>query len=368
MQKEKEPGLLKQEPWKAQLMRRRLYRVVGSAIVCTVLLALTSCFDMSDDVHSRGGGPVSAEAMTLSKNGEEITVARVNGKTVTMAMVVDMMNRISARNSAAAETQEEIESLQKTALEKLITNELAYQQAKTQGITIDAAMIDMAIQNLKVNLGGGERYRQFLEQERLTEKDLRERVERSLALERVFASEVYGKVTVPEEKVRDLYEKEKDRYITAERITVTDVMFLRDGTDADTMKNADEVLGKIKDDKDLDPWKLVQDGTFIVRNLHLDGERQKELYEIAQTMKPGELSGPVRNNETLHIIKMKEYVPSRQMSYDELRAQLENQLRVPAQEKRMEEWEKELRRGAKIEIIELHTYNGAEADKVSYRQ
>jgi len=283
-----------------------------------------------------------------------------------MTMVVDMMNRIAARTSAVAEAPEDIDGLKKEALEKLITNELAYQQAKAQGIMIDEKMINMAIQNLKENLGGEEKYKRFLEREKITERDLRNRVERSLALERIFASEVYAKVTVPEDQVRVLYEEQKDRYMTADRVTVTDVMFLRDRSDAETGMKAEEILQKIQEEKDLDPWKLTQDGTFIVRNLHLDREKQKELYEAAKALQPGELSGFVKSNDTLHIIKLIEYVPSRQMSFDEVRAQIENQLRVPAQEKRMEDWEKELRRGAKIEIIELQSIGGAEDNKISF--
>jgi len=344
----------------------RLYQIAGVALACAGLLALTACFDFADEVHARGEGPVSAEAMAVSNNGKEIAVARVNGEIVTMAMVVDMMNRIAARTNAVAETPEDIEALKNEALEKLITNELAYQQAKAQGITIDEKMINMAIRNLKENLGGEEKYRRFLERERVTEGDLRNRVERSLTLERIFASEVYAKVTVPEAQVRVLYEEQKERYMTADRVTVTDVMFLGDRSDAETGRKAEEILQKIREEKNLDPWKLTQDGTFIVRNLHLDREKQKELYEAAKALQTGELSGVVENNDTLHIMKLKKYVPSRQMSFDEVRAQLENELRVPAQEKRMEDWEKELRTGAKIEIIELQSNGGAEDNKLSF--
>lgn len=76
----------------------------------------------------------------------------------------------------------------------------------------------------------------------------------------------------------------------------------------------------------------------------------------------------IRNNNTIHIIKMREYMHSRQMSFDEVKVRLESQLRMLAQEKRMNEWRKELRIGAKIERIEMDRHNGIEENRITLQR
>lgn len=116
-------------------------------------------------------------------------------------------------------------------------------------------------------------------------------------------------------------------------------------------KKAEEVLKEIQDEKDQNAWKLSLDGTFIVRVYDINKDRDKELYAAAKKLKEGQLSGIIKTAKALHIIKIKTYAPERQLTLEEVRGNIENALRVPAQDRRMLEWEQELRQDAKIEIV-----------------
>jgi parvulin-like peptidyl-prolyl isomerase len=87
-----------------------------------------------------------------------------------------------------------------------------------------------------------------------------------------------------------------------------------------------------------------------VRNVDILKDKQKELYAAARKLKAGGLSGVIKTSDGLHIIKLKTYSPERQLSFDEARGSLEGKFRVEAQQKRLEEWGRELRTNAKIEL------------------
>ncbi len=326
---------------------KKVFRI-GFAVLVIAVVAFSS--------QSCAKKPAVNDTEQLKKAGQDeakkVVVATVNGAPITMDSLVNMMNRLGAKGPQN-QTPESAEELKKIALDRLILQELAYQKAKAEGLKPEEKYVDKAIANVKENVGGEKEYKEFIEKQNLTEADLRAQVKRSLTLELISAREVYGKVTIPEETLREEYEKMKDKYISPEKITVTDVVFLAKNSDKtinNNTKKAKEVLKKINADKGRDPWKLVLDGTFIVRTIDLMKDKDKELYVSAKKLKIGELSGVVKASDSLHIIKLKDYSPERQLSYDEVKGSLEGKFRVQAQQKRLEEWERELRKDAKIEI------------------
>ena len=281
---------------------------------------------------------------------KQIVVAKVNGAEISMYTLVKMMNRIGAKRAVAATTPEDIEAVKKEALDRLILQELAYQKALSLGLRTPQEAIDASLANLKENIGDEESYKQFLEKEQVTEQELREQVERSLALERIFEQEVYQKTSIPEDELKKIYEKEKGNYIKPEKVSTVDVFFAGKDGDDSLAKRAEAVRAKILQDKSRDPWRLVLDGTFIVRNYELRAGKDQELREEAKKLTTGEISRIVKAPDGIHIIKLREYSPERQLTFDEARGSLENRLRASAQEKRLREWEQELRGAAKIEI------------------
>ena len=324
---------------------KNAFRIVLAVLFCSVI-ALTT--------QGCAKKPAPAkEPEQIKKTGQEdaktVVVATVNGVPITMETLLKMMNSLSVKKSPdeALLTNEEIKN---RALDRLILIELAYQKATALGLNPDPRNIDNAITNLKVNAGGEKEYAAFLAQQNATEADLRAQVKRSLALELIFAQEVSNKITVPEDEIKKEYEKEKQRYIQPEKASVIDVAFLLKENNKASLKKANDILKKIRADKGKDPWKLVLDGTFIVRNIDIHKDKQKELYAAAIKLKAGGLSGVIKTSDGLHIIKLKTYSPERQLSFDEVKGSLEGKFRIQARQKRQEEWGRELRKDAKIEI------------------
>jgi parvulin-like peptidyl-prolyl isomerase len=283
---------------------------------------------------------------------EKVVAARVNGVEITMASVATMMKSLGTKQGHDPASQESTEEIRQDALNQLILQELAYQRAKAEGIVVEPKEIDAALGDLKGKLGGEEKFREFIEKERITEEEVRKRIERNLTLKRVFAREIQGKVSVSEEETRKEYEKEKERYARPEKIAVTDVVFFLETGEADSRKKAEEILKRIQDDKEKNPWNLASDGIFAVRDLEIREGQEKELSAVAKNLKVGELSGVFVAAGNLHVIKLKEYSPRKQFTFEEVKRRIEGTLRARALKKRLEQWGAELKKDAKVEIME----------------
>ena len=295
----------------------------------------------------------AAEAAKKSaQEAKKIIVARVNGADISMFMLVRAMNRISPKYTepGKAPSPETTERIKKEALEKLIFEELAVQAAVKAGIHPAPEAIEKVVAQIKENLGSEQAYREYLDANGLTEDSLKELIARSQRYELITAREIYGKVKVDEKTLRDEYEKEKDKFILPENFVVEDVYFLPGKDEETTRQKAAEILVKIREN-DNDPWKLVLDGSFIVRKLKIAKEKHPEIHEAMTAMKVGDVSGVIKDRDGFHIIKMVTKEPSRQLSFEETRSTIETRFLVPAQEQRRDAWEQELRENARIEIL-----------------
>ncbi len=292
------------------------------------------------------------EARRAAEDAKKIIVARVNGADISMFMLVRAMNRIAPKYVKKGETAtpETTEKIKREALNRLIFEELAVQEAIREGINTTPEAIEKVVKQVKENLGSEQDYREYLEKSDLTEEALKKLIERSQRYELITAREIYGKVKVDEKLVREEYEKEKGKYILPENFVVEDVFFPNGNDEEITRKKADEILETIKR-YDNNVWKLVLDGTFIVREIIVNKGRYPEIHKTMTDMNVGDLSGVIKDKDGFHIVKVKKKEPSRQLTLEETKGTIELKFLVPAQDHRKEEWEKELREKAKIEIM-----------------
>jgi parvulin-like peptidyl-prolyl isomerase len=291
---------------------------------------------------------------TSSSEGEakKVNVARVNGTDITLQSLIARSDYLSARNKHAADVSQQDDSARKEALESLIFEELAYQKAIAEGLGASKADIDGRIGELKVKLGGPEAFKERLEKNGVSEEELRAAAARDMALQRIFHKEIDDKVTVSEDEIKREFEKRKGKFIMAEKVVVNDIIFFLDPDKKESIQKAENVLKTLRDGDNKDAGSLVPDGTFIVQKTELIKEKQPEFYKKAKKLKIGELSDVIRTSDSLHVLQLKEYAPQRQFTLDDMKDYLESLVRGEARMKRMKQWEKELRSGAKIEILD----------------
>lgn len=287
--------------------------------------------------------PLSVSYCIAEENTSELIVAEVNGSPLYVGQILKLLPEKGVSDTSIKET-----------LEKMIVEELAFQKAKKLGLKPEERKIKNAIVELRMDLGE-EAFRDYLKKEGLSEESLGHMIERKLLIEMLYADEVVKRVVIPEEDIRAEYERQKERFKFPEKVVVVDLKFLKDSEES--MKKADLLLSKIKNEYNGEPWRLVQDGTFIINQIRLNRTRQRELYEEAKRLKPGELSGVIKASDGLHIIKLVEYSEERYPSLEEMRVYLEGELFPAALKRREKEWREELKKNAEIKIFEERLKN-----------
>ncbi len=325
----------------------RIFRSLGIMIM---IFTAAGIFPGCAPGRLPAGQALPSPSLVATPEDRNVIVAKVNGVGITREALIDIMNRMSAVNERNS-VSEAREATRERALDKLIFDELAFQEARRRGLSPGEGALDRAIGTIKANLGNEEAFKSFLAKQGLSEESLRPQVERVLLLQLIVGQEVTQKAGISEETVRKEYERQKDRLVDPGKVTVEDVVFFLKLDDAASMAKANEVLARINADKDKDPANVAADGTFIVQRVELDKEKEPALYDAAGKLKEGELSGVIRTSDSLHIIRLAEYQPERQRSFDEVKGLLKARLISDAQEKRKREWGRELKKGAKIEIM-----------------
>ncbi len=320
---------------------KRLFTVVSITLFLVLCVA-------GNARAAEGNQPAS----TSGGDNANIVVAKVNGVEITMESYSKMINSLSLEKAHESASPNSLKEAKQEALNQLIVQELAYQKAKSEGMTVEKNVIDNALADMKRKLGGDEKLKEFMDKERITDEELSKRIERHLTLRRIFMREIMGKVSVSDEDIRKEYEKEKGTYVRPEKMTVVDVVFFLKPEEADSIKKAEEVRKKIDEDKEKNPLNLVSEGVFIARDLEVNEGKDKGIYEAGKKWKVGELSGVFSAEGNLHVIKLKEYSPFKQYTFEEVKNWIEGKSRTQAMKKRLEEWGAELKKDAKIEIME----------------
>jgi PPIC-type PPIASE domain/SurA-like N-terminal domain len=291
------------------------------------------------------------EAEQSDEEAKKVVIAKVNGVDISMYQLIRAMNRTAPKyiNKGEEPTPETTAKIRKEALDRLVFEELAVQQAIKEGINPKPEAVENVVKQVKKNLGTEEAYKDYLKKNDLTEEALKKIIERSQSYQMITAKEIYRKVKVDDKLLRAEYEKEKRRYMMPDNFVVDDVFFLK-GKDEATKKKAGLVLETIKKNNN-DVWKLILDGTFIVRQMRVTKEQFPEIYNTMAGMKVDELSGVIKSKDGFHIIRVEKKEAAHLASFEEAKPTIEANFLVPAQNKRKEAWERELTKHAKIETI-----------------
>lgn len=133
-----------------------------------------------------------------------------------------------------------------------------------------------------------------------------------------------------EATARDVYTAEKESFQKPERVRAAHILIKTDErSEAAALSLANEVLAQLKDGKDfkLLAAKYSEDASAATNLGSLGafgrGKMVPEFEEAAFALRePGELAGPVKSRFGYHIIKLEEYMPAREASFDEVKAEI----------------------------------------------
>jgi|MudIll2142460700_1097286.scaffolds.fasta_scaffold05926_2 parvulin-like peptidyl-prolyl isomerase len=336
-------------------MKRKVAPWMAGFLVVMIAMVSVTCKKGSDKA---GTTKEPAEQEKIAKQrlesiqeSKKVVAAKVNGAVITLRDLIERMNQVAPKYAKSPKemTPEIDQKVRNEALDILIFRELAIQEAVKQGMKVPTERVYEILKQVKANTGSEEAFKKSLEMEAKTEESLRREIERNALFDMIAEKEIYSRVRVDEKRLREAYEKNKNKYSSPETLDVEDVVILKRGDDAAMMSKAKDILSQIKKNNN-DFSKLPQDGTFLVRQGTISREEYPHLFEASVRLNPGSLSDVIREDDGLHIIKVTGRHPARQLTFEEARTLVEKEWRISLSEKRKQEWEATLKKNAKIEM------------------
>lgn len=204
----------------------KINRIISLALF-SAMLFLTCSFCTNKEqtsngtVHSRtynirSDHQRSNEIKKGVDESRKILVARVNGADITMYSLIKEMNAVAPTfiPDGVPATPEITLKIRKKALNNLIFRELAVQEAIRQGIRVEPEEVEGVIKKIRTQAGSEDAYKKYLEERNFDEAALKEMIERSRLFETITARQIFDRIRVDEEAIRDRYLKEKASFVS----------------------------------------------------------------------------------------------------------------------------------------------------------
>jgi peptidyl-prolyl cis-trans isomerase D len=145
---------------------------------------------------------------------------------------------------------------------------------------------------------------------------------------------IRDRTQISAEDIQRKYEDDQTQYSTPEQVRASHILLKTEGKDdAAVKKQAEDLLAKVKAGADFAPLatKFSEDDVSKAKGGDLDffpqGQMVPEFDKAAFSMKPGEISDLVKTQYGYHIIKVTDKKTATTKPLEEVRAQIEDQLK-----------------------------------------
>ncbi len=257
-------------------------------------------------------------------------------------------------------TPAESEKLKTSVLDNLIAAELLEQAAKNNNVAVSDDEVNEHIKSFTDRVGGEEELQKQLEKANLTIDQLKEKVKSQIAAQKFIEQESSKVISTTEQEKKDYYDTHPTEFDRPEMIHASHILVRvqSDASEADVAKaktKIEEALKKARGGEDFDKLAIeYSEGPSGPKGGDLGwvtkGRMVPDFEKAAFSLKAGEISDVVRTNFGFHIIKVTEVREAHHFSYQEVKDQIGTVLMRQKIRPWIQEYVKELRAKAKVEV------------------
>ena len=284
-------------------------------------------------------------AMTVPAQAQEAElvneiVARVNNDIVTR---VDYLNalrdfkeeltrQLQQAGKSDAEINAEFERQKPTVLNYIIEDLLLEQKAKELNIDVEAEvnqqMAEIAKENGQPSVLAfeNELKKQGLDPE-TARGTLRRRLQQQYVIQREVLQPIYQRLS--EKEKREFYDKHKDGFTTPGEVTISEIFLPLEGHTADEVEQrARRLVVELRAGKNFE--QAVQENSPANRATRAQkgkvgtfkqGELNKDITAAISTLKPGDVTEPIRLQDGFQIIRLDDRKPETLVPFEDPRVQ-----------------------------------------------
>lgn len=251
-----------------------------------------------------------AATVLLTGCGKKDVAATVNGKPITIedyereykmqaqqAMAQYGEDFLMQKSPDGKQTMGEI--MRQNTLDNMVRFEIYKQDAEEKGIKITDKDVDAEYKKMVDMYGGEEKLQDALKENNLTADQMREYMKTNLLMQQ-YQQKMLKELEPTEEELKKYYEGHKDEFKTAEASHI----LVKTKEEAEAIKkelDGGADFAKLAKEKSLDTGSAQNGGSL---GQFSPGQMVKEFDEKVFSMKPGEISDPVKTQFGFHIIKL----------------------------------------------------------------
>ncbi len=252
----------------------------------------------------------------------------------------------------------QLDNLSDQLIENLIERELLYQRAKQKKFQIRDRWVELALADLKAQLGGATALKTYIEGTGLTEALLKDRIRKGLIVRRLLRRNVIRQIKVSEAEMQAFFRKYPEFFKRQEQVRTRNILIAVNKKD-DISKQGEALL-RIQSIQ----MQIQAGANFAVLALeysddpskkrggdlgYLEREEMVQGYaDAAFALEPGQVSDIVETRSGYHLIQMVDRNPSTQMVYRNARSKIQRTLRRNKEKMTLDTYLKKLKRQADI--------------------
>jgi len=222
-----------------------------------------------------------------------------------------------------------------------VSEMLLVQRAKELGYKMTDEQFTQAVDNIKkeYKLDTDEKFQAALKQENMAMSDLRRQFERSMLVQRVEQTEVFGKIAISEEEARKYYQAHLDEFTTQAAVTMREILVAlpNDGKGA---TEAEDAAAKTKAEQ-LRTRALAGDNFMKLAEENSDapskanagligplslGDLSPDLRKVIESTKPGDVTMPIRTTRGYQFFKVESLTTAETMPFEQAREQINDRV------------------------------------------
>lgn len=309
-----------------------------------------------------GISSLCAEVPTRSLPDLGKQVARVNGMEITEGDLRSEMERLYPSNAGHGGLRpDKLKEIRSKALEELIVQELAYQQAVKAKKLVPMPEVQTEFQRMRTKYGAKE-FDASLKADGLTRPQYLKKLQRQMTLERSFQEKVVLPSRADPPAVRAFYEHNLPRFERPEQVHVRLILATMDPKAkpeeqqkaqqkiemVEKRLKAGEDFGALAEQFSDDMYRINGGDLGWVHRGRLEPEYEKVIFALPV----GKASDTFRTPEGYAVVKVEGREPSRQMKFEEVSKIIQAEMEKKKSEALREAWVAQVKQDAQIEILD----------------
>jgi len=278
---------------------------------------------------------------------EDKIIAIVNNDIITQKDWNDFVNFTRIQLSTqyhGKQLESKIESMKLDLLDKLIEDRLILQEAKRENIQLNPARIKEKIDEIKNHYSSYTEFQETIAKQGLVEADIEARIKEQTLMYAIIDKEIRSKIIIKPAEITDFYQANTKSFILPEQWEFQSMTLNSESL-------ANEVIKQYKNGRTLEDignkYSIMIDTFRSVKG----GQLRKDIEETLFKLKTGQVSDPIKIENSYYIFRLNSIIPPRQQSLTEVQDDIQAMLYNKNMQEALAKWLDKLKGQSYIKIL-----------------